>query len=118
MSFLLNRDKRQYVAAGVFMFLVICLLMFLTYIDIPSQNKDLIVSIVSMLVGRSSSAMDKLFGDTDTERDKLIARVDSLERAITIKTAEFDVIKGENDKLMRMLAGRIAVVADVLEDQE
>ena len=116
MSFFGNKDKRQYAAASVFVLMVIFLLLFLTYIDIPSQNKDLIVSIVSMLVGRTSGALDKLFGDVDTERDVLIQRVEALEHANEVKAAEFRVIKEENDQLLRLLVGRIDIGAKELKE--
>jgi ABC-type enterochelin transport system permease subunit len=46
-------------------------MLFLTFIEIPSANKDLIVSIISMLVGGTGVAMGNLFGTKDEELEKM-----------------------------------------------
>ena len=117
MSFFANKDKRQYVAAGVFMMLVIMLMLFLTYIKIPVDNKDLVVSIISMLVGRSSIATDTLFGGHDTQFEELKKRIDDLERENALIQADRRVIKEEYDQIVKLLVGRIDIGAkDPLEN--
>lgn len=109
MSFLGNKNKRQYVAAGVFLFLVICLMLFLTYIDIPAGNKDLIVSIVAMLVGRASVATDTLFGGGDAELDDLRHRMDVLEQELKVERAQHHVTKAAYDALTALIVNRVEI---------
>ena len=48
-----KKDLRHYIgAAGIFL-LVIALLLFLSFYQIPRENKDIFVSIIGMIVGRN-----------------------------------------------------------------
>jgi hypothetical protein len=99
-----GKDARTFVASGVFLFLVLLLMLFLTFIEIPIGNKDLIVSIISMLVGGTGVAMGKLFNDNDSENELLNKRLDDL-------TTRYDVLKNEYDHIVKMLVERIDIGA-------
>ena len=95
-----NKDTRQFMAAGVFVFLLVLLLCYLTFIPVPEANKDLIVTIMGVLVGGGAAAMPKLFGDTsDKETEQLKHRLIKME-------VQHDVLKGEYDRLTEMLIKR------------
>lgn len=99
-----NKDLRTYVASGIFICLVVMLMLFLTYVPIPSGNKDLIVSIISMLVGGTGVAMGKLFGEKDSELDALRLELDDLK-------TRYDVLKNEYDNIVAQLIKRIDIGA-------
>lgn len=101
-----NRDVRTYVASAIFLVLVIGLMVFLTFVTIPSGNKDLIVAIISMLVGGTGVAMGKLFGEGDTEKEKLQARLAAQDLQIAALQAQYSVLKGEYDGIVAMLVRR------------
>lgn len=94
---------RQFAAASVFVILLILLLAYLTFIPVPEQNKDLIVTIMGVLVGGGAAAMPKLFGDKqDIETEKLKSKLTKLE-------VEYFTLKKEHDSLIKMLVERHVV---------
>ena len=108
MNIIGTKDVRQYIAAGVFVALIVALMLFLTFIEIPTSNKDLIVSIISMFVGGLGVAMGKLFGDNDVEMEKMREELDALK-------IEYGVVKEQYDKIVGMLITRHVVDAQGIE---
>jgi len=108
MNIIASKDARQYVASGIFVALVVLLMMFLTFIEIPTSNKDLIVSIISMFVGGLGVAMGKLFGDNDAEMDRMREELDTLK-------VEYGVVKDQYDKIVSMLITRHVIDAQGIE---
>ena len=108
MNIIASKDARQYVASGIFVALVVSLMLFLTFIEIPTSNKDLIVSIISMFVGGLGVAMGKLFGDNDVEMEKMREELDTLK-------VEYGVVKDQYDKIVSMLITRHVVDAQGIE---
>ena len=103
-----SKDKRQYIASGIFIVLIVLLMLFLTFIEIPTSNKDLIVSIISMFVGGLGVAMGKLFGDNDAEIDQLKTDMSELR-------VQHDTVKAQYDSIVRMLIERHVVNAEGIE---
>lgn len=108
MNIIASKDVRQYVASGIFVALVVSLMLFLTFIEIPTSNKDLIVSIISMFVGGLGVAMGKLFGDNDVEMEKMREELDTLK-------VEYGVVKDQYDKIVSMLITRHVIDAQGIE---
>ena len=108
MNIIGTKDVRQYIASGAFVALVVALMLFLTFIEIPTSNKDLIVSIISMFVGGLGVAMGKLFGDNDVEMEKMREELDALK-------IEYGVVKEQYDKIVGMLITRHVVDAQGIE---
>ena len=108
MNILNSKDKRQYIASGIFIMLIVSLMLFLTFIEIPTSNKDLIVSIISMFVGGLGVAMGKLFGDNDAEIDQLKTDMSELR-------VQYDTVKAQYDSIVRMLIERHVVNAEGIE---
>ena len=111
MNIIASKDARQYVASGIFVALVVSLMLFLTFIEIPTSNKDLIVSIISMFVGGLGVAMGKLFGDNDVEMEKMREELDTLK-------VEYAVVKDQYDKIVSMLITRHVIDAQGIEIHE
>ena len=108
MNIIASKDARQYVASGIFVALVVSLMLFLTFIEIPTSNKDLIVSIISMFVGGLGVAMGKLFGDNDVEMEKMREELDTLK-------VEYGVVKDQYDKIVSMLITRHVIDAQGID---
>ena len=65
------KEIRHYVGAiGIFMF-VVGILIFLSYNEIPSVNKDVIVSIIGMIVGSLSVVIMTVIGRNPDEVNEL-----------------------------------------------
>lgn len=68
-------------AAGIFV-LVIFLLLYLANNTIPTENKDIIVSIVGMIVGSLSVVIYAIIGRNPDEVADLTAKVESQQKHI------------------------------------
>jgi hypothetical protein len=106
MSIFKDQDSRTYIASAIFVALVLLLMLFLTFIPLPSGNKDLIVSIISMILGGMGVAMGKLFGKEDNEVVKLRAELDATKHELGQLEAQFHTLKGLYDNLMLQLVKR------------
>jgi len=74
-----KKEMRHYIgAAGIFT-LIILLLMFLSYVEIPPVNKDLFVAIVGTLVSSLGIVVYVIIGQQPDEVNKLQKKNESLE---------------------------------------
>mgnify|MGYP003113662640 FL=1 len=91
-----KKDLRHYIgAAGIFL-LVIALLLFLSFYQIPRDNKDIFVSIIGMIVGSLSVVVYTIIGKNPDEVNSLQKKVESLQ-SLT------DQMEKRNDQLERMI---------------
>ena len=73
-----NKDVRHYAgAAGIFL-LIIMLLIFLSYVEVPPVNKDLFVAIVGTLVSSLGVVVYTIIGQQPDELNKLQKKNESL----------------------------------------
>ena len=73
-----KNDLRHYAgAAGIFI-LIILLLLFLSFNEIPPVNKDIFVTIVGMLTGSLGVVVYTLIGRNPDEVQELSKKVESL----------------------------------------
>lgn len=74
-----KKEVRHYIgAAGIFT-LIILLLIFLSYVEIPPVNKDLFVAIVGTLVSSLGIVVYVIIGQQPDEVNKLQKKNESLE---------------------------------------
>jgi hypothetical protein len=76
-----KNDLRHYAgAAGIFI-LIIFLLLFLSFNEVPPVNKDIFVTVTGMVVGSLSVVIYTIIGRNPDEVDALTKKVDSLQTA-------------------------------------
>ena len=91
-----NRDLRHYIgAAGIFM-LIITLLVFLSFVEVPPVNKDLFVAIVGTLVSSLGIVVYTIIGQQPDEVNKLTKK----NEALNTLTAQMEK---RNDQLEEMI---------------
>ena len=91
-----KKDLRHYIgAAGIFL-LVIALLLFLSFYQIPRENKDIFVSIIGRIVGSLSVVVYTIIGKNPDEVNALQKKVESLQ-SLT------DQMEKRNDQLEHMI---------------
>ena len=91
-----KKELRHYIgAAGIFL-LVIALLLFLSFYQIPRENKDIFVSIIGMIVGSLSVVVYTIIGKNPDEVNALQKKVESLQ-SLT------DQMEKRNDQLEHMI---------------
>ena len=90
------KEIRHYTGAiGIFIF-VIGILIFLSYNEIPSVNKDVIVSIIGMIVGSLSVVIMTVIGRNPDEVNELKKQNEGL-------TSKVDHLVTQKDELEKML---------------
>ena len=91
-----NKDLRHYMgAAGIFM-LIITLLVFLSFVEVPPVNKDLFVAIVGTLVSSLGIVVFTIIGQQPDEVNKLTKK----NEALNTLTAQMEK---RNDQLEEMI---------------
>lgn len=91
-----NKDLRHYIgAAGIFM-LIITLLVFLSFVEVPPVNKDLFVAIVGTLVSSLGIVVYTIIGQQPDEVNKLTKK----NEALSTLTAQMEK---RNDQLEEMI---------------
>ena len=91
-----KNDLRHYAgAAGIFI-LIIFLLLFISFNEVPPVNKDIFVTVTGMVVGSLSVVIYTIIGRNPDEVDSLTKKVDSLQ------TANDHLVK-QKDELEKMV---------------
>ena len=107
-----SKDIRQFAAAGVFVLLLIALLMYLTFIPVPESNKDIVVTIIGVLMGGAASAMPKLFGDASRTEDEAHRRVSGMQKKLVEMESRYEVLKSNYDSLVERLVDKHIIDSD------
>ena len=91
-----EKELRHYIGAiGIFIF-VIGILMFLSFNEIPNMNKDVVVSIIGMIVGSLSVVIMTVIGRNPDEVNELKKQNEGL-------SSKVDHLVQQKDELERML---------------
>ena len=105
-----NKDLRHYIgAAGVFI-LVVALMLFLAYNDIPQANKDIFVSIIGMIVGSLSVVIYTIIGKNPDEVNALQQKVESLQSLADTMEKRNDQLEAMIIELQREIISKLSVV--------
>ena len=88
-----DKELRGYIGAGVIFFLVMALLLFLAFYEIPETNNDIFKVIVGMLVGSLSVVIYRFIGKNPEEVAELQAKSQSLETKVKQLVQEKDNIE-------------------------
>lgn len=78
---------------------------------IPAENRDLSITIISVLVGATGSALSNLFGSESKETDELRGKVESLKNEMRELQTEYQTVKLQYDTIVKMLIDRHIVEA-------
>ena len=94
-----NKELRGYLGAGIIFFLVMGLLLFLAFVEIPDKNNDIFKVIVGMLVWSLSVVVYTFIGKNPEEVANLTAKNESLEKQVNLMVEDKDKV----EKLLRDL---------------
>jgi len=102
-----EKAKRGWWASVVFMIMIVALIIFLTYVKIQEENRDILIGIIGMLTGSISSMLSIAAGKDPAEieelkeklsaanadRAALIARLRDTQIQIQLKTDQLNDIQ-------------------------
>ena len=110
-----DKDLRGYVGAGIIFFLVIGLLLFLSFYQIPESNNDIFKVIVGMLVGSLSAVIYTFIGKNPEEVAELKAKSQSLETKVKQLVEEKDNIENMLRSLQTDVINKLSVTGQNFE---
>ena len=105
-SILESKDQRTFVASGIFVFLVLLLIAYLTFIEVPTSNKDLITAIISMMVGGLGVSLNRLFGSENQELTDLRKEVAGYKIETELLEVKYKEVKQELDTFRESVLDR------------
>jgi len=112
-----KRDLLVWTASFFMLLMLIALVGYLTFIPVPDTNKDLIITVLGVILGGGAAAMPNLFGDKDGETNKLRDSIIQMEKEMAKQKAEHDLkiaelqvqnetLRQQYDKIVAMLVER------------
>lgn len=96
MKIFTNKELRGYIGSATVFILVMGLLLFLAFFEIPETNNDIFKVIVGMLVGSLSVVIYTFIGKNPEEVESLRSKNESLEK-------QLEMIVADKDKIEKML---------------
>jgi hypothetical protein len=105
----MKSENRKFWASLLMLAIVCCLIAYLTFIIVPEGNKDIIITVLGVLLGGASSAMPNLFGSKDGETEKLKNEVNELRADNQKLRAMFDTLREEHERITTQLVERFAI---------
>ena len=102
-------------AAGIFI-LVVLLLLYLANNSIPSDNKDIFVSITGMIVGSLSVVIYAIIGRNPEEVSRLQHKVESQQRHIEILVEQKDAYEAQMITLQAEIIDKLSLAGTVAFD--
>ena len=105
-----KNDLRHYAgAAGIFI-LIIFLLLFLSFNEVPPVNKDIFVTVTGMVVGSLSVVIYTIIGRNPDEVDTLTKKVESLEAANYLLIKQKDELENMVITLQENMIDKISIL--------
>jgi len=105
-----DKSKRSWLASFVFLTLIVGLIFFLTFLEVPDKNKDLITSIIGMIVGSISTVISIFVGrdpDDVKELRESISELNSDRNALIERLRDAQIDKDTLRKQLEGLQGQV-----------
>ncbi len=109
-----DKALRSWLASLIFLSLVVGLIAFLTFLTIPEKNKDIVTSIIGMLVGSISMAISIFVGRDPDDVAHLKEEIEKLNDDRNTLIARLRDAQVDKDILRRQLEGLQAMVIERL----
>jgi hypothetical protein len=108
----MSSESRKFLASAFMLLLLVGIMVALTVYPIPKDNREIILTILAVLLGAGAAAIPNLFGDQKSEVTMLKSRIASLEQQQEVMMARYQEVKSSYDKITEMLIQRHVVEAD------
>ena len=103
-------ENRRWMASALMLLILVGLLAYLTFIPVPEANRDIIITVLAVLLGAGSSAIPNLFGDKDAEKEAMQAEISELHNSIQVLTTKYETLSNQHDRITSMLVERHVVL--------
>ena len=110
-----DKELRGYIGAATVFLLVMGLLLFLAFFEIPGTNNDIFKVIVGMLVGSLSVVIYTFIGKNPEEVEALKARNEALEDKMTSMVVEKDKLEALLRNLQTEVINKLSITGEKFE---
>lgn len=105
----ISAENRKFYMSTFMLLVLVAMVCYLTFIPVPTDNKDMVIAVLGVILGAGSSALSNLFGDKDAEKEELLKRIAKIENQYALLATKYDTLKGNYDQLTAMLVERHVV---------
>ena len=112
-----DKELRGYLGAATVFLLVMGLLLFLAFFEIPDTNKDIFKVIVGMLVGSLSVVIYTFIGKNPEEVEALKAKNDALEDKVSAMVVEKDKLEALLRDLQNEVIEKLSITGEKFKFQ-
>ncbi len=117
MNMLKDKELRGYLGAATVFLLVMGLLLFLAFFEIPDTNNDIFKVIVGMLVGSLSVVIYTFIGKNPEEVEALKAKNDALEDKVSAMVVEKDKLEALLRDLQNEVIEKLSITGEKFKFQ-
>ena len=110
-----DKDLRGYIGAATVFLLVMGLLLFLAFFEIPETNNDIFKVIVGMLVGSLSVVIYTVIGKNPEEVEGLKAKNEALEDKVSAMVVEKDKLEALLRDLQNEVIEKLSITGEKFE---
>lgn len=110
-----NKELRGYIGAATVFAMVMGLLLFLAFKEIPETNNDIFKVIVGMLVGSLSVVIYTFIGKNPEEVEALKAKNDALEDKVASMVIEKDKLEALLRDLQTEVIDKLSITGEKFE---
>ena len=110
-----DKELRGYIGAATVFLLVMGLLLFLAFFEIPGTNNDIFKVIVGMLVGSLSVVIYTFIGKNPEEVEALKARNEALEDKMASMVVEKDKLEALLRNLQTEVINKLSITGEKFE---
>ncbi len=107
-----NKELRGYIGAATVFAMVMALLLFLAFKEIPDTNNDIFKVIVGMLVGSLSVVIYTFIGKNPEEVEALKAKNEALEDKVASMVVEKDKLEGLLRDLQSEMINKLSITGE------
>lgn len=112
-----DKELRGYIGAATVFLLVMGLLLFLAFFEIPDTNNDIFKVIVGMLVGSLSVVIYTFIGKNPEEVEALKAKNDALEDKVSAMVVEKDKLEALLRDLQNEVIEKLSITGEKFKFQ-
>jgi ABC-type enterochelin transport system permease subunit len=112
-----DKELRGYLGAATVFLLVMGLLLFLAFFEIPDTNNDIFKVIVGMLVGSLSVVIYTFIGKNPEEVEALKAKNDALEDKVSAMVVEKDKLEALLRDLQNEVIEKLSITGEKFKFQ-
>ena len=117
MHVLKDKELRGYLGAATVFLLVMGLLLFLAFFEIPDTNNDIFKVIVGMLVGSLSVVIYTFIGKNPEEVEALKAKNEALEDKVSAMVVEKDKLEALLRDLQNEVIEKLSITGEKFKFQ-